>query len=650
NHKIFWESYISALGFLEFTESAEKAASEANEILGRYWEGYNKLGLIFMEKGKYEIASKYFQKSVSINDNNADTLSDLGVCEAAINVNEKSIEWFKKSLAINPDNPKVLMNMGALYLKLEDEGSAIKYFAQSLRLDSESDKAWFNFGLSLKSISINNAPHELEGLIVQLLRRDSSVSPFEIRSAVTSFLKDRIGIKNLLKNNNTSWIEENIGSVLAVLDKSELLLVYLKIVPIADLEFEGLFARIRHVLLSLILKENAEFKYNNVLISLASQCFINEYVYREFEGDNFLIKEMEERVGAAFKNKVIPPIYYLICLSMFKPISEYSWHKLVLEIEGLELIKKLHIEEPQEEIRYKESIDRLTEITNKTSVNVNAQYEENPYPRWIKTVIPIAPLDIEAWLSKENLLFEKIPPVDGKLKVLIAGCGTGQHSIQTATVFSNCQVRAIDLSLASLGYAKRKSREFGINNIDYFQADILKLNNHSERYDLIESVGVLHHLKEPIEGWSILVKLLKRGGIMRLGFYSAIARESVNKVRRQIKIQQIESTVSQMKIFRQKLINENKKEYKDILISQDFYGLSGFRDLLFHAQESQFTLLEISQHLSDLGLRFCGFDSSTIHRRYVNRSDWYNLNAWHEYEKKNTRAFGGMYQFWCQKI
>ncbi len=45
------------------------------------------------------------------------------------------------------------------------------------------------------------------------------------------------------------------------------------------------------------------------------------------------------------------------------------------------------------------------------------------------------------------------PTVD----VLIAGCGTGQHAIETAQRFSGARVLAIDLSLTSLAYAKRKT-------------------------------------------------------------------------------------------------------------------------------------------------------------------------------------------------
>ena len=74
-------------------------------------------------------------------------------------------------------------------------------------------------------------------------------------------------------------------------------------------------------------------------------------------------------------------------------------------------------------------------------------------------------------------------------KILVAGCGTGQHSIETAYRFSGCKVTAVDLSLSSLAYAKRKTSEMKLNNIDYIQADILNLALLGKKFDIIESVA-----------------------------------------------------------------------------------------------------------------------------------------------------------------
>ena len=107
--------------------------------------------------------------------------------------------------------------------------------------------------------------------------------------------------------------------------------------------------------------------------------------------------------------------------------------------------------------------------------------------------------------------------------ILIAGCGTGQHPLGTATRFKNSKVIAADLSLSSLAYAKRKTLELGIKNIEYMQADILDLGLLEQKFHIIESCGVLHHMDNPMEGWKTLVGCLREGGLMRIALYSELA-------------------------------------------------------------------------------------------------------------------------------
>ena len=81
------------------------------------------------------------------------------------------------------------------------------------------------------------------------------------------------------------------------------------------------------------------------------------------------------------------------------------------------------------------------------------------------------------------------------------------------------------VGINSLSYAMRKSEGLDISNIEYAQADIMELGDLGRQFDLIESVGVLHHLGDPLAGWRILVDLLRPGGLMRIGLYSEIARQ-----------------------------------------------------------------------------------------------------------------------------
>ena len=88
------------------------------------------------------------------------------------------------------------------------------------------------------------------------------------------------------------------------------------------------------------------------------------------------------------------------------------------------------------------------------------------------------------------------------------GCGTGQTAIASAQKFLGAHVLAIDLSLTSLSYAKRRTPDDVAPRIEYAQADILKLASLERRFDVIDTSGVLHHMADPFEAWQILLTLL----------------------------------------------------------------------------------------------------------------------------------------------
>ena len=237
---------------------------------------------------------------------------------------------------------------------------------------------------------------------------------------------------------------------------------------------------------------------------------------------------------------------------------------------------------------------------------------------------------------------------------MIAGCGTGQHSIGTAARFKGSKVLAIDLSLSSLAYAKRKTEEHGIENIKYMQADILDLNKLNKQFDIIESAGVLHHMDDPAAGWKVLADCLKPGGLMCIGLYSELGRQHIVEARKEIYQLGLGSSNTEMRSLRDIIINSAKDHHKIIKISRDFYSLSTLKDLLFHVQEHRFTTPQIKDHLEKLGLKFCGFESQNIlshfYKTNKNKGDAYDLDKWQKYEKANPKAFAGMYQFWCQKV
>ncbi len=245
---------------------------------------------------------------------------------------------------------------------------------------------------------------------------------------------------------------------------------------------------------------------------------------------------------------------------------------------------------------------------------------------------------------------------DSAPEALVAGCGTGSHSIMTGQRFRGIRVLAIDLSLNSISYAKRKTQELGLTNIEYAQADILKLGNIARTFDIIESVGVLHHLADPLTGWRILLSRLRPGGFMRLGFYSKLARKHVVKAREFIAARGYASTPDDIRRFRQDFTVRNPgiDLQKNVSQSPDFFSTSECRDLLFHVQEDRLALGQIESFIAETGLHFIGFelDRRVLHQyrvRFADDPSATNLRNWARFEADNPDTFAGMYQFWIQK-
>jgi trans-aconitate methyltransferase len=218
------------------------------------------------------------------------------------------------------------------------------------------------------------------------------------------------------------------------------------------------------------------------------------------------------------------------------------------------------------------------------------------------------------------------------------------------------QILAIDLSRSSLSYARRKTREAGLTNIDYAQADILKLGSFEQRFDRIEAVGVLHHLADPGMGWHMLLSLLKPDGILRVGLYSELARRSIVDARAVIAKAGYAATADGIRGLRQFIIRERiQPRWKALLATaEDFYSMSGCRDLFFNVMEHRFTIPQIASFIAASGLVFLGFELDgealeQFQRLYPGAEAHNDLDKWDAFERAHPLTFRNMYVFAVRK-
>ena len=421
----------------------------------------------------------------------------------------------------------------------------------------------------------------------------------------------------------------------------------------SDPELERVLTAARRTLLD----SKADPALLDFYCALAQQCFISEYVFAETAGERADVARLASALAERLRSGGDLPPLWIIALAAYSPLYTVPEAARLLERSWPDPIDEVltqQVREPTEEHAIRPTLAALTEI-DATSLVVQAQYEENPYPRWVTPPPLLKPMSVNDYMRAK---FPRAPfhamATSDRPDILIAGCGSGSHAIEAQRRYAGARILAVDLSRASLGYAVRKTRALGLD-IDYAQADILRLGGLDRRFDVIEAAGSLQCLQDPAAGWRVLLSLLKPGGVMLLGLYSKTARADINAARAYIAERGYVGSVEEIRRCRQEIAAfPDGTPGKSVIVAGDFYSTSDCRDLLFHVQEYQHTLPEIAAFITAEKLTFLGFqlDARVLRgyaARYPDDAAATNLVHWDDFEHTHPDVFAAMYQFAIQK-
>lgn len=381
--------------------------------------------------------------------------------------------------------------------------------------------------------------------------------------------------------------------------------------------------------------------------ALGHYCFYTGYIFELTGGEEESIAALRTRIDQA--GNLSSCRKDIALLSCYEPLHA---HPRAADIRDaftgdavLGPLAQELIAEPLAEKTIAAAIPRLTPIDDRTSRDVQLQYIEFPYPRWRFT-------------EQDKKLSSYFEPLrDKELDILIAGCGTGQEAMYYSAAFPKARILAVDLSPASLSYAIRKAGERGAANIEFAQADILALPDAlaGRSFDIVISSGVLHHMKEPEKGFTVVHSRLKPGGLMRISLYSALGRRHIIKGHQAIAAQGYTGTAQDMRRFRRDAARLLAPEdLAGIMRARDYFIMPQCRDLLFHVMEHQFDIGRIERLLNAHQCEFLEFvlpDAVLQQYRDAHPADpqGRTLAYWAAFETAHPDTFAAMYRFVARK-
>ncbi len=623
---------------------------------------------------------------------------------------------YRAALALAPDRPSIVFNLGRLLLDRERDAEAEPLFHRALALAAGDHEAAYNLGLAVArqerleeavghyeralALKVDFAEaHAARGAALGRLGREadalaSHARAIELRphdaafqagfaaSAAAEVAEPSPVIERALAAclDGANVDDQLLGPLswsvlrsrfdgfrvtpaLERLAADRLLLRALERITVAERAAEAFFTAARRELLNRV-SENAAGSggLEALAVAMALQCFRNEYVWDESDAERSLVDALAARVRGAVASGA-PRAVELAALGCYEPLHRDAairgWCRehAAAGGAGLRSLIRAQVEEPATEAALAAGLKRLGEVRDPVSLAVKAQYEENPYPRWLGLARP-APAPYTGRILREIAPHAPaLEPETDAPRILIAGCGTGRHAIVYATAYRGARVTALDLSGASLGYAARKAAELGVGNVEFVLGDLLDLGEEGiGPFDVISSIGVLHHMADPLAGLERLVGALKPGGYLMLGLYSEFARRDIVRIRSFIAGRGLDSSVAGIRACRRFVRDAAGGEF-DTLVGEaaDFYSTSMVRDLLFHVQEHRFTIPRLGDALTRTGLEFLGFTFADpaakrgYARSYPGDPNMLDLGNWAALEARQPGLFRAMYQFWARK-
>lgn len=595
-------------------------------------------------------------------DNAKTNWAQLGIDAARGGNYENAIDLFVTAIAHDKRNAGLRYNLAiALHRNGEIDDAAVA-LTEALRLKPGLTEATQRLSLILEQYDIDE-PGRLEtaGLLHAL--STASVPTQPLGKIAFRLLKTAGPLgETLVRAGRDGWDATAIEMLTprtAPLLRDPLFLKALMVHVNQDAEIELLLTALRRILLTLDPERYADKTILAFAMALAGQCLGNEHVFELADGEVETADALLEQIVPTAKPSP-HDIRTLVCALMYHPIDAVVKHapdRNAFANLRPKPLREFILPIVSRQVREDDIVANLDGgdlAEDDTSHKVAAQYEHRPYPRWTSLRRPR-----EATLAKALQRFvpeNRLGFMTQSFEVLIAGCGTGRHAIQSAIGYgANARVTAIDLSRRSLAYAVRSAEDLDVRNISFAQADLLNPNFTRKMFDIVECVGVLHHLADPLAGLRAVNDRLKPGGLMQIGLYSAVSREELSELRIEDAFPGTDCSDDAARAYRG-LLRDREADATggELTNSIDFWSLSGFRDLVLHVSEQQFRLPDIESALVDLGLEFRGFN---LHPNTVEEFEavfpndpWPGTLAnWWAYEQEHPRLFDGMYNFWVEK-
>ena len=204
-------------------------------------------------------------------------------------------------------------------------------------------------------------------------------------------------------------------------------------------------------------------------------------------------------------------------------------------------------------------------------------------------------------------------------RILDAGCGTGVSSDYLCHLNPGSRILAVDISAGALAVARercrRSSADAHVQALRIEQRSLLDLENEGP-FDYINSVGVLHHLRQPEAGLKALAERLRPGGVLHLFLYADGGRWEIQRTQRALNLLGVGTGAEGLRLGRALLANlpetNRLRRHHEQRWALDTSADANFADMYLHPQECSYSIESLLAFIAASGLTFAGFSNPEV--------------------------------------
>ena len=224
-----------------------------------------------------------------------------------------------------------------------------------------------------------------------------------------------------------------------------------------------------------------------------------------------------------------------------------------------------------------------------------------------------------AWAAATGCLPPRAASGPRRWRILDAGCGTGVSTDYLCHLNPGSAVLAVDISAGALEVARQRTRRSGaaaqVEELRIEQRSLLDLACEGP-FDYINSVGVLHHLREPEQGLGALAGLLRPGGLVHLFLYADGGRWEIHRTQRALALLGAGTDEAGLHLGRQLLAQlpetNRLRRHHEQRWALDTAADANFADMYLHPQETSYNIERLLAFVATAGLEFAGFSNPEV--------------------------------------